>query len=243
MSARIAFVGKGGAGKSVIAATVARLLGRRGGPVLALDLDTMPGLAHSLGVAAGPEGLPEDLAERREGEGWVMRVEVSPEELVRRHGHDAPDNVRLLVLGKLPGHVRPGSTTAFRHVVMGFDTPGWAVVGDLAAGTRQAFFGWAGFARTVVLVVEPSAKSVLSARRLGLLRDGSPARFVVVANKVRSLAEGRDLAGRVGIPLAGAVPYDRLVRDAEAAGLAPLDAVPSAPAIAAIRELCEDVAA
>lgn len=76
---RIAFVGKGGAGKSLIAATVARLLARRGDRVLALDMDTMPGLALSLGVVAGPAGLPEDLAEQREGAGWVMKEDVEAE--------------------------------------------------------------------------------------------------------------------------------------------------------------------
>src|SRR5262249_31358619 len=62
---RVAFVGKGGVGKSVIAATVTRLLARRGQPVLALDIDTMPGLVVSLGGISGTGTLPEDLAERR----------------------------------------------------------------------------------------------------------------------------------------------------------------------------------
>ncbi|MGH9166041.1 MAG: hypothetical protein ACRDZW_11110, partial [Acidimicrobiales bacterium] len=37
---RVAVVGKGGAGKSMISATLARLLARQGRPVLAVDLDT-----------------------------------------------------------------------------------------------------------------------------------------------------------------------------------------------------------
>jgi len=234
---RIAFVGKGGAGKSVIAATTARLIGRQGHPVLALDMDTMPGLALSLGIEVGPDGLPEELAEQREGEGWVMRTEVSPAELVERHAADGPDGVRLLTLGKLPGHVKPGSTTAFRHA-MGFAADGWSVVGDLAAGTRQAFFGWAGFARVVVLVAEPTAKSILSARRLALLRPSMPeAAFVVVASQARAPADGPRVAAAIGLPLAGVVPYDAGVREAERSGRAPLDAVPDSPAMVAIGDL------
>ena len=46
----IALTGKGGAGKSVIAGTLAGLLARRGHRVLALDSDPMPGLTMSLGA-------------------------------------------------------------------------------------------------------------------------------------------------------------------------------------------------
>lgn len=235
---RVAFVGKGGVGKSVIAATVARLIARRPEDVLALDMDTMPGLALSLGVDAGPEGLPADLAERREGQGWVMRAEVSAETLVDRYSVAAPDGVRLLILGKLPGHVSPASSTAFRHVVMGFRREGWSVVGDLAAGTRQAFFGWAGFARLVVVVTEPTHASMLSARRLARLRESMPqADFLVVASRVRAGDDPERVARTVGLPLAGAVPYDERVLEAERAGWSPLDAAPDGGAIRAIRDL------
>jgi len=234
---RIAFVGKGGAGKSVTAATLARLLGRSGERVLALDMDTMPGLALSLGMAAGPEGLPEELAEQQEGKGWVLRADVSAGELVDRYGVPGPDRVRLLTLGKLPGHVKPGSTTAFRRA-MDFEREGWSVVGDLAAGTRQAFFGWAGFARTIVLVAEPTATSILSARRLALLAPSLPeTAFVVVASQVRTPDDADRVARGVGLPLAGSVPYDASVRDAERSGRAPLDAVPDSAAVTAIAAL------
>jgi CO dehydrogenase maturation factor len=49
-SLRVAVVGKGGAGKSLIAGTLAR----RGHHVLALDVDTLPGLALSLGLGPRP---------------------------------------------------------------------------------------------------------------------------------------------------------------------------------------------
>src|SRR5262249_8546539 len=52
---RFAMVGKGGAGKSLIGATVARLLARRGHRVLALDSDHVPGLSFSLGAEVPAE--------------------------------------------------------------------------------------------------------------------------------------------------------------------------------------------
>ncbi len=44
--------GKGGVGKTVLAALLARCLAERGLEVLAVDLDTNPGLALSLGLPA-----------------------------------------------------------------------------------------------------------------------------------------------------------------------------------------------
>ena len=55
---RIAVVGKGGAGKSVIAGTSARLLARQGRRVLALDSDLLPGLSISLGSGPDPVDPP-----------------------------------------------------------------------------------------------------------------------------------------------------------------------------------------
>lgn len=236
---RVAFVGKGGSGKSTLAGTVARLLARAGEPVLALDVDTLPGLAFSLGLGRITDaGLPEELGERREGEGWVLRDEVSAEELVNRYALEGPDGIRFLQLGKLPGHVRPGSTTAFRHVIDTFRRPGWSIVGDLAAGTRQGFYGWAGFASLLAIVVEPTRAALLSARRLGRLSEMMPeARVGLVVNKLRGSGWAEDAAGDLGLPLWARVPYDEQVAAAESAGAAPIDEAPSSAAVAEIHEL------
>jgi CO dehydrogenase nickel-insertion accessory protein CooC1 len=61
--------------------------------------------------------------------------------------------------------------------------------------------------------------------------------FMLIASKVRHPAEARRLADAVGIPLAGAVPYDERVVESERAGHALLDATPDAPAVHAIAEL------
>jgi len=262
-SLRVALVGKGGAGKSAIAGTLARLLARRGHRVLALDVDTLPGLALSLGLAldrVGDAGLPETLAERQEERGWVLREGVEVAALVADHAIPSPDGVRFLQLGKLPGRVKPGSSTAFRAVLEEFRAEGWALVGDLAAGTRQPFFGWSDFAEVILIVVEPSAKAVLAARRLtGLAQaaagtptaapaDQPPPIIGLVANKVRTardvqwiqeqVGEGIRVAGQpAGLPLLGVVPYDEQLAAAERQGLAPLDGAPTATAVDAIRQL------
>ena len=99
---RLAFVGKGGSGKSVICGTLARTLARRGHRVLALDVDTMPGLALSLGLpleVVGDSSLPEDLAERLPDKGWTLKEGVDVAALVETYAKVGPDGVRFLQLG------------------------------------------------------------------------------------------------------------------------------------------------
>ena len=231
---RVALIGKGGSGKSAIAGTMARLLGRRGWPVLALDVDTVPGLAFSLGAPPGPARLPLGLAHIVQGKRrryWKVEKGAGAAHLVDTHAVLAPDGVRLLELGKLPDHVKPESTVIFRHVVERFRRPGWAMVADLAAGTRQPIFGWAGFAPIRLAVVEPSAKGLLTARRLH-----SVATHLVV-NKVRSQADLDRAQGLVSIPLVASIPYDESLAEAERRGVAPIDFAPESPAVQAIAEL------
>jgi CO dehydrogenase maturation factor len=231
---RIAFVGKGGAGKSLIAGTLCRQLARAGECVLAMDVDTMVGLSISLGLAeSATAGLPVGLAERVEGKGWQVRRGVRPAKLVDRFAGRGPDGVRYLELGKLPTSVEPSVTVAFRHVLEGFRRVGWSVVADLAAGTRQPMFGWARFARTVVVVADPSAKSLLAARRL--MRAGVGTHLV--ANRVDGDADISLIQESVMLPLLGWVPYDANVADAERNGAAPIDATPNSPAVKAIGDL------
>jgi CO dehydrogenase maturation factor len=236
---RVAFVGKGGSGKSVLCGTLARILARRGQRVLALDVDTVPGLAFSLGLPTEVEALlPEELGERQDGRGWVVREGVEADDLIERYAVPAPDGVRFLQLGKLPDRVRPGSTTAFRHALEEFRASGWSLVGDLAGGTRQPFFGWSDFAQVIVLVVEPSAKGVLSGRRLARLAGAVEGGTVgVVVNKLGEVGDPELIARRVGLPLLQTVPYDEQLVAVDRLGGALIDEAPDCPAVAAVESL------
>jgi CO dehydrogenase maturation factor len=240
---RLALVGKGGSGKSVVAGTVARILARQGSSVLALDVDTLPGLAYSVGLGRiGDAGMPPDLAERQEGKGWVLREEVSAEALVDRYALDGPDGIRFLQLGKLPDHVRPGSVVAFRHVVESFRRPGWSIVGDLAAGTRQGFGGWAAFAELIAIVAEPTSSALLSARRLAALVHGvAGAKAGLIVNKSRGDGHVRARFAELGLPIWAEIPYDEEVAVAERRGAAPIDAAPGSAAVSAITRLTTEL--
>jgi CO dehydrogenase maturation factor len=104
---KIAVAGKGGSGKTTLAATLARVIARRGRSVLAVDADSNPNLALSLGLTreaaeaapAVPRGL---LVERSEPDGSrSSRLALPLAELVARHGVRAPDAVALLVMGRV----------------------------------------------------------------------------------------------------------------------------------------------
>lgn len=242
---RVAFVGKGGAGKSLIVGTFARLLGASGERVLALDSDPMPGLAFSLGLnpsAVGDGGIPDEAtvaAPEGEFPPYRLRPGLRGPDAVCRYAVRGPDGVHFLQLGKSRG--QRGATRghwAYQEILEDLPEDGWTVVGDLPGGTRQPYYGWGRFASVVVVVAEPTASSMLSARRLaGLARPGLP--VVVVASKTRSAADAAAVAARTGLPLVGDVPYDPAVAAAERAGRAVVDIDPDADAVTAIRSLVD----
>ena len=239
-------VGKGGAGKSVIAGTIARVLARDGTHVLALDSDLLPGLSISMG--AGPDPSPPPLrqaAEKGEDGRWRLKKGIGPVRAVKRYATDAPDGIRLLQAGKTPREgLEPimGSVNAFYRVVhrlrraQAFDD--WALVGDLPAGPRHIAFGWAPYADTYVAVVQPTAQSALAARRVArIARMGEGVQAVFVANRVTGAADVRHVEKLIGEPVLAAVPADDAVAHAERLGVAPVDHAPGSPAVLEIERL------
>lgn len=244
---RVAFVGKGGAGKSAIAGPFCRLLARRTGQgVVAIDSDPLPGLAYSLGVPSTDTPLPPELVEQV-GEDpditWRLRAGMTVLDAVEQHTTEGPDGVRLLQFGKLRGHVRTigPSQHAFRVIVRELADTDLHLVGDLPGGTRQPFFGWAGFAEVIVVVAEATPSSMLSARRLARLADTEDSDQVVVAiaNKAVDPGDAERLGRFSGLRVIGAVPRDPALRDAERAGAALLDLAPASPAVEAVGSLVD----
>ena len=96
---KIAVAGKGGAGKTTVSGTVARVLARRGHTVLALDADANPMLGISLGV--GPEEADRLVAARQELDSGEREHVPDCEQIVEEFGTDAPDGVRLVVVSRI----------------------------------------------------------------------------------------------------------------------------------------------
>jgi CO dehydrogenase maturation factor len=249
---KVAFVGKGGAGKSAISGTFARALARRGAAVLAVDSDPLPGLAWSLGLEIeDTPPIPDDaVVERQEGESgprFRLRPDLDPAEAVELYSVAAPDGVRFLQFGKIrAGHVQQlfRAQLAFLQIVRELPSDKWNIVGDLPGGTRQAFTGWGNFAETVLIVAEPTAKSLLSARRLARMVEieGGPERVVAVASKVRDPDDVDMIKRRTGLDVVASVPWDEAFAEAERQGRAPIDAAPQSAAVRAVESLVDLVA-
>jgi len=105
---KLAIAGKGGSGKTSISGTLARILARDGHNVIAIDGDSNPNLALTLGIP--PERmsdlptLPRDLL-RRTPEG--VQLNQTLEEVCDSHSLRGPDGVTLLVMAH-PQHAGTG---------------------------------------------------------------------------------------------------------------------------------------
>lgn len=235
---RLAVIGKGGAGKTVLASTLARLLGRRRRKVLAADLDTNPGMAMSLGMAPTEAGLPPEAIEAYAGAnyGWQLASGLTPTQAVERFSAPGPDGVHFLGVGKISSPLKLAakqSVPAIVQILLGLGSPEWDIVADLEAGPTTPFERYHAFASDVMVVVGPAWSSALTARRL--LPMVADVHSVVVASQYRGEPDHPGLA-----PWAR-IPFDPDVREAERQGLAPLDACPDAPAMLAIGRLVDQL--
>ncbi len=105
---KLAIAGKGGSGKTSISGTMARLLARDGYRVLAIDGDSNPNLALTLGIPAeqmdAMPTLPRDLLQRSES---GVALTKTLEEVCESHSLAGPDGVTLLVMAH-PQHAGTG---------------------------------------------------------------------------------------------------------------------------------------
>lgn len=248
----LAVAGKGGAGKSVLSGTLARVLARRGHQVLAIDSDPMPGMAHALGIPEPPAPpLLMQAAEKPEQGPWRLKPGVGPMAVVRNYTTLAPDGVRLLQLGKADKDgltAVNGAVSAFLQTVRRMHEAqslfGWAIVGDLPAGPRQPAAGFSPYARLYVVVVEPTSQSALTGRRVARIARGPlGADVLFVASKVVGTEQRRLVERLLGEPVDVVVPSDPAVRHAERELRAVIDAAPRSEVVHAVERLADIIQA
>lgn len=243
---RVAVVGKGGSGKSVLSGTLARVLARSGERVLALDSDVMPGLAFTLGVKTPPQPALLAAAERGPDNRWRFTRGNGPVRAVQRFAYDAPDGIRLLEFGKTGAEgqapIMP-AIQAFWRVIHGIGEAralrDWSFVGDLPAGPRQVAYDWAPYAKTFLVVAEPTMQSLLTARRVARVATSRPGDQIValVASKVKNDADLRRIEDFMGMSARAVIPRDDAVARAERLGVAPIDLAPDSAAVRAVEAL------
>ena len=234
-----------------MAGTLARVLARRGRRVLALDSDTLPGLALSLGASAPDEPPLLAAAEQGDDGRWRLRRGIGPARAVQRYSVPAPDGVRLLQSGKHTAEgLDPviGAIHAFYRVLPRLAGSAflreWTIIGDLSAGPRQLAYDWAPYADRLLLVAEPTWQSALTARRIARVGGTRrPLTHALVINKAGDEDARRRVEELLGLTALVVVPSDDAIVRAERRGLAPLDAAPTSPAVAAIEELADALTA
>ena len=254
---KIAVAGKGGAGKTTIAATLARLLGRTGFNVLAIDADPAMNLAAALGLLPSvaktivPISDNPDLIEERTGarpgdtSGAVFNLTPQVEDLASKYGVAARDNTALLVLGTVKsadsGCMCPANAllrALLRHLLL---HKGEAVVMDMEAGLEHLGRGVIRGVDAVLAVLEPRPSSVHVYRNISTLAGQLGIRAVMpIGNKIVDKTEEEFLRHEVeasGNRLVASIPYDEDIVNAEMSHEALLDFAPSAPSVRVIDNL------
>ncbi|MFC4950584.1 ATP-binding protein [Pseudonocardia sp. GCM10023141] len=247
---RIAFVGKGGSGKTTSAAVFSRYLAALGRPVLAIDADINQHLGQALGHdGAPPRALGSDLrwlkdhlrgANPRIPSADVMiktsppgagsrLVDLDPEgELLARYAAVAPDGVRYLVTGAFDEddigvscyHSKTGAVELFLNHLL--DGPGEYVVVDMTAGADAFASGLFTRFDLTVLVSEPTRRGIGVFRQYAEHAAGHGVALRVLGNKVTDAADALWLHEQVGDALVGVVGQSAWVRAAERGAVAPV---------------------
>jgi CO dehydrogenase maturation factor len=251
---KLAIVGKGGVGKTTLAAALARRLAGRGGAVVAVDADPDGNLASALGVPE--DALPDPIAHMRqlilertgakdEGVGLMFKLNPKVDDLPGRFSVDA-GGPRLLVLGTVEsggkGCMCPEGAVLkalMQHLLLRVEDD---VILDMEAGLEHMGRASATGVDAIVSVVEPGMRSVQTATRVGrLAQEIGIKRSFVVANKIRGEHVVQRLSGALGgQTMIGVIPYSAELGRADLEGRpVNLDDPGFAEAIDRIRETLE----
>ncbi len=187
---KLAVAGKGGVGKTSVTVWLADYLGRQGEEVWLVDADTALSLGQALGLPESevppPLILEKDLIRERVGEGFIHlnpAVHDLPERLSKTVG-----NLHLLVMGTITiaGGGCACSPNALlkallAHLIM--ERHQWVIV-DLEAGVEHLGRGTVESVNGLVVVSEPSARSLQTAARISsLAREMGLPRQALVVNR------------------------------------------------------------
>lgn len=222
---KLGIVGKGGVGKTTVAAIIARTLAERGARVVAVDTDSNPNLGLSLGLDLATMDsmpvLPRSLIVGRGGD-------VTANELIATYGRATPAGVTLLSAIRV-AEAGAGCTCAGHGTVRSFlgealEVDADVTVVDMEAGLEHLSRagGTLAHADVLLVVMEPSRKSVLTAARTRELADElGIERVLGVGNKAQDGDDReflRAACAEAGLQLVGVLPHTSEVRDQDRAG-------------------------
>ncbi len=252
---KIAVSGKGGVGKTTLAALLIKFFRDQGKKVLAVDADPDANLALALGVP-DPENIRpicemKDLvAERTESQPGKMggffkmnpKVDDIPDKFSR-----SLDGIKLIVMGTVKkggsGCVCPESVllkALLTNIVLFRDE---VVVMDMEAGIEHLGRATTRGVDRLLVVVEPGRRSIETAQHVRrLAADLGLTKVAVVGNKIRGPEDEEFLRRHLpDLPILGFLPYDPKVIEADLHGKPPYELSPEL--MAAARQIAEKLLA
>lgn len=239
---KIAVAGKGGVGKTTIAALLARTYANRGFHVIAVDADPAACLAAALGLPAElqrkliPISAMSGLIKERTGAdkgayGTYFRLNPRVEDISELYSVQYA-GIRLLRMGSIDeggsGCICPESAlikALVTHLMLHDQD---LLIMDMDAGLEHLGRATAHAVDRLLIVVEPGMRSIDTARQIAhLARDIGIQRLSLIGNKVRGPEDLRFLHENQGeIPLVGALPYVSEAIQADQQGTSIFDAAP-----------------
>jgi CO dehydrogenase maturation factor len=236
---KIAISGKGGVGKSTLAAALALLMARRGQKVLAVDADPDSNLAACLGISKEkqktivPISKQVALIEERTGAkvkqyGQIFKLNPEVSDVADRYAL-LHDGVALLVLGAVQkgggGCACPESVLIRALVTDLVLVKNEALVMDMEAGVEHLGRGTARGVDAMIVVLEPGQRSIETAQRVIRMGKEIGLRSVqFVANKITSADD--EMFIRSAFPehrLLGTIPFSEDIRLSDRTGRSVLD--------------------
>lgn len=243
---KIAVSGKGGAGKTTISGTIARALARAGHDVTAIDADVNPMLGISLGL--GMDGTERLAGMRQQLSGSTSEDavhEYTIDGLISRFGEDAPDGVRIVVASRvdMPDHGCLCCGVSADRLLREIEGEGRTVLGDLEAGVGVLTRMEVGSLDIVLVVANPTPKSIEVARRAAQAAVAREIRVLVIANRVSDDEDLELIRSVLGEHEMAIVPEDPVIARADAEGVAPIDLDDTSPGVRAIVAISERLVA
>lgn len=226
---KIAVSGKGGVGKTMLSARLARAFAGDGYSVIAIDADPDANLAASLGFPNPDEVTPisemSDLVEERTGarpgqSAPFYKLNPKVDDLPEKYSLKQ-DDIKLMVMGR----IKRGGTGCYcpegallqallSHLLLARKE---VVILDMEAGIEHLARGTAKVVDQLIVVVEPGRRSIETALRIAdLARDLGVHNLAVVGNKVHSDSDREFIVSSLpGFRVLGFIPYDQALVDAD----------------------------